>query len=471
MNKSTFNDILKNLREENLAVFAGAGLSKPAGYVNWSELLEPIAEELDLDIDLETDLVTLAQYHVNENMNNRSKINSLLLEEFSRNTDITENHEILSRLPVSTYWTTNYDQLIERSLEQNGKNPDVKYTIEQLAQTKLNRDATVYKMHGDVNHPYDTIITRDDYESYYKDKEPFISGLAGDLITKTFLFIGFSFTDPNLDYILSRVRTTFQNNQRRHYNFLRKVNIKDFENKADYEYKNKKQELFVKDLKRFNIQTIYVDNYDEITDYLRKLEQEVNRRTIFISGSAHEYGKWGREESEQFIHALSREVINFEFKITTGFGLGVGSAVVSGALESIYKDKNQTKDSLILRPFPQNEVGKEMWTQYRKDMINHSGISLFLFGNKKEDNQLKKAGGMVEEFELSKEKGLYIVPVGSTGYVAKSIHEEVIANFEEYYPDYKKNDELYNLLLSIGNEDILEENLINNIISILRVIS
>lgn len=36
--------ILKELEEENVAVFAGAGLSMPAGYVSWEELLKPIAE-------------------------------------------------------------------------------------------------------------------------------------------------------------------------------------------------------------------------------------------------------------------------------------------------------------------------------------------------------------------------------------------------------------------------------------------
>ena len=48
-------DLTKELREENLAIFAGAGLSVPSGFVNWSELLKPIAEELELDIERESD--------------------------------------------------------------------------------------------------------------------------------------------------------------------------------------------------------------------------------------------------------------------------------------------------------------------------------------------------------------------------------------------------------------------------------
>ena len=33
--------LLSDLAEDNLAIFAGAGLSAPAGFVSWTELLRP----------------------------------------------------------------------------------------------------------------------------------------------------------------------------------------------------------------------------------------------------------------------------------------------------------------------------------------------------------------------------------------------------------------------------------------------
>jgi len=54
------------LADQNAAIFAGAGLSIPAGMVNWKELLKDIAADVGLDLDKEDDLVTLAQFHVNE---------------------------------------------------------------------------------------------------------------------------------------------------------------------------------------------------------------------------------------------------------------------------------------------------------------------------------------------------------------------------------------------------------------------
>ena len=41
---SFFRAYLAALREENAAVFAGAGLSIPAGMVDWRELLRDVAE-------------------------------------------------------------------------------------------------------------------------------------------------------------------------------------------------------------------------------------------------------------------------------------------------------------------------------------------------------------------------------------------------------------------------------------------
>ena len=58
--KTMIDRIVKELEENNFAIFAGAGLSSPAGYVNWKELLRPLSQELDFDIDKETDLVSLA---------------------------------------------------------------------------------------------------------------------------------------------------------------------------------------------------------------------------------------------------------------------------------------------------------------------------------------------------------------------------------------------------------------------------
>ncbi|GLR62768.1 SIR2 family protein [Marinospirillum insulare] len=380
-------DVGKELLEENVAVFAGAGMSAGAGFVNWAELLRPIADELGLDVDKENDLVALAQFHCNDNANNRSQLNQRLIEEFSREASETENHKILCRLPIRTYWTTNYDKIIENALDNSGKIADVKYTKEHLSTTKPKRDAVVYKMHGDVDHASQAVLTKDDYERYHVKMDQYLANLKGDLISKTFIFIGFSFTDPNLDYILSRIRVAYEGNQRRHYCFIRGVKQEDAEELADFEYRRRKQDYFVKDLERFNVKTILVDDFSEITELLRRLEQNYKSKTIFISGAAHEYGEMGEHDALKFVYQLSRKLVSQGIRVVSGFGLGVGSSVISGVLEQTFTSpKAKVEDQLILRPFPQSTEGglplSALWSKYREDMINHAGIALFLFGNK-----------------------------------------------------------------------------------------
>ena len=463
-------NFVKEVKENNAAIFAGAGMSVSAGFVDWKTLLKPITEELGLDVAKEDNLVSVAQYHFNEKGQNRHRLNQLLLEEFSRTAEITDNHRILARLPISIYWTTNYDKLIEKAIEGAHKVADVKYTNEQLATTKPKRDAIVYKMHGDVEHSDKAVLTKDDYEKYHIKYAPFITALSGDLVSKTFLFLGFSFTDPNIDYILSRIRTTYTEHQREHYCIMRSVSRPDCESDADYEYKVLKQKLFIGDLKRFNIGTLLIEQYDQITDILKKIESIYKLKTVFISGSAHEYGAMGKDKSEEFIHRLSKTLIIRDYKIVSGFGLGVGSAVINGALEEIYcHGRITTDDQLILRPFPQNQTGAtplpQLWEEYRKDMIPLAGIAIFIFGNKIDGTKVVPANGVRSEFEIAVASGLRVVPVGATGYMAEELWKEVSADLNKYYPDHSS--EFDKNFAEIGDSALKPEALLESVIKLL----
>jgi NAD-dependent SIR2 family protein deacetylase len=448
-------ELSKELEEGNLAIFAGAGFSRDAGFVDWKTLLKPIADDLDLDVEKEWDLVTLAQYHTNINHANRAKLNQLLVTEFSTTVAPTENHRILARLPIGTYWTTNYDKLIESALEANGKIADVKYSVKQLATTRSNRDAVVYKMHGDATHPAEAVLIRDDYERYHIKMQPFITALSGDLVSKTFLFVGFSFTDPNLEYILSRVRIHYGRDQRQHHCILRRAKRYENENLADFEYRQRKEQLFAGELLRVGIKTTFVDEFGEVTEILKAIEDKHKRRTIFISGAAHDYSPWSQAESERFVYELSREINKEKFRVISGFGLGVGSAVISGVLEQTIMDGGRLdSEQLVLRPFPQTQSGErplaELWREYRDTMLNHAGIAIFLFGNKLIDGQIVASNGMQEEFEIARGKGVFTIPIGITGYISRKLWEEVLNDFK--MEDHSRGKDILPLLRALGDE-------------------
>ena len=463
-------EFVNDLTENNAAIFAGAGMSKACGYVSWPELLRDIAEELELSVDKEHDLISLAQYHVNER-GGKAGITKKILQEFSEQAEPSENHEILARLPISTYWTTNYDKLIEDALKRNLKIVDTKYTETQLTWSKPKRDAVVYKMHGDVEHPENAILTKQQYEYYYKTHEHFITQLSSDLISKTFLFIGFSFTDPNLDYVLSRLNTQFGENNRQHYCFIKKQNRADYEEEEIFKYNLRKQELMIGDLKRYKIKALLVDDFAEITAILKEIERRYIKKTVFISGSAEVYGTWDRNQAQSFIHSLSKGIIAEGFRIVNGFGWGVGSAVINGALEAIYeKPDRRSEDQLIIKPFPQFETGDKklevLWEEYRQRMISLAGIALFMFGNKNDkDGKLISAGGVRREFEIALAKGLVPIPIARTGYIADEIYQEINKQPEKYYEGIEW---IIPLITELSSDTLTEAELVTKIIFIIN---
>lgn len=463
----------KAIKDNNAAIFAGAGLSIPVGFVNWKNLLRDIAADLKLDIDKENDLIAIAQYHYNEKGNNRHRLNQLLIDEFTQGTSVTQNHRILASLPIQTYWTTNYDKLIEKAIEEEGKTPDTKITQENLSTNIPRRDAIVYKMHGDVSLPDQAILTKDDYEGYNEKRPLYTTALQGDLVAKTFLFVGFSFDDPNLEYILSRIRILLGQNQRDHYCFFKKINRKDFSTDADFHYAEIKQELKVKDLRRYSINALLIDDYGDITKVLSAIQKKVLRSNIFISGAAKVYDPRTEREALSFVHKLSYSISSKGYKIVSGVGYGIGSAVINGATEYIFSTKyRHLDDALVLRPFPQVVTGtkskEERNLEYRQEMMKHAGIALFIFGNKDDGKgSWKISNGMIEEFELAIKQGVIPLPVGATGYASEELWNKVMAKPSLYYPN---NTELLDAIKKIGDKIKTDEELIAQILKAISIL-
>ena len=74
---------------------------------------------------------------------------------------------------------------------------------------KIGREVAIYKMHGDKDSPDDVVLTKEDYQNYDIDRGIFTRMLSVELIRKSFVFIGFSFNDPNLERILKYCKTNF----------------------------------------------------------------------------------------------------------------------------------------------------------------------------------------------------------------------------------------------------------------------
>lgn len=445
------DNIVQALRNGRLSIFAGAGLSASSGYVNWKKLIKPMSDYLGLNIN--TDLTMIAQYYENECT--REGLNRAILSEFSKVPTKNDNMEILASLPIDTYWTTNYDSIIEDTLREKGKTVDVIYEQIQYKNYTPGRDAVVYKMHGDKNFPDRAVISKTDYELYDVYRSVFSKGLVMELITKTVLFIGFGFADPNLDRFISIVRHTFEKySPPTHYCFMRSVSYEDYldekgnltrQKRIEFEQDKKLQDLKIRSMKGYGIHTILVDDFTQITAMLNYIRDKYTLNKVFISGAldpndSHNYGchfdkpyNINFKNGEWFIMQLSKRIIDDGYDIVNGFGVGIGNYVVSGAYMggvqrggSDYVSKHLTIQPLI--SVEQQESDKK--DEVRRKLIRDCGTVIFLFGKTLyEDNNSKKdeldKDGTYREYEIAVKEVKNVIPVGATGLTSRYIYNEV----------------------------------------------
>ena len=296
----------KSLELGSAAAFIGAGLSRRAGYPDWRTLLADIARELGLDIEVEHDLAGVAQYSLNKAIGKRTNLTKLIIDSFPPKSDAPEPFRILARLPVRHVWTTNYDRLAEVAWAQERKLLDVKSRNGDLSVDKPWAHAVLYKMHGSVDHPSEVVIAKDDYELYRRVRPGFLQVLTGQLVSKQLLFLGFSFTDPNIAYLFATIREAFQENGPEHYAIVRRPKkYGDSYSKKRLEIDKVRHALWVEDLQRYGIQCVEVNEYEKVDEILRAIELRLAGRSVFVSGSLPDSAEL---DQRRYIEGIAREV-------------------------------------------------------------------------------------------------------------------------------------------------------------------
>ncbi len=461
-------DFSKAILSDEAALFIGAGMSVGAGFVDWRGMLRDIATDLELNVDEEHDLIALAQYEYNRN-DNRSRLDRKIVEEFRDRAILSNSHRWIARLPIDTIWTTNYDTLLEQAYADAAKTVDVKHRKADLLHRLPHSDVTLFKMHGDVNHADEAVLIKDDYERYEAKRGLFTSRLQGDLTWRHFLFLGFSFTDPNIDYVFSRLRCLLEEkakNQPPRYCILRgpkapKRGEKDYAKlKAQYKRDVRHLPHRVADLGRFNIDVVLVREYSEIEDILKRLSLLVSARSIFVSGSAHEYSPVNRDKMESFCRKLGGEIIKRGFNLVSGFGLGIAGSCIIGAHEQTRRENSgRIGQRLRLHPFPQtfkNDAERQqIYAEIRRELVQESGVSIFIAGNRldRATGNIVIADGVLEEFALAKEHSHICIPVPATGGAAARIWNEMQPQLAKYFGSARVKGEFSTLADPAKSED------------------
>lgn len=206
---------------------------------------------------------------------------------------------------------------------------------------------------------------------------------------------------------------------------------------------------------------------------LSAIRKKVLRSSIFISGAAQIYEPKTEKAALSFIHKLSFGIASKGYKIVSGVGYGIGSAVINGASEYIFSTNyRHLDDGLVLHPFPQVVTGtkskEERNLEYRDEIISHAGLALFVFGNKlNEKGEVVPSDGMFKEFEIAVRNGVVPIPVGATGYASQTLWEEVVKEPLKYYPN---NADLLDAIKQVGNTSLSEDELTTQILIAISIL-
>ncbi len=267
---------LKRLISENKVIpFVGAGVSKDVKdkdgkrvFVNWKELLEILNEKV-----LEEPTKNYIKYCIDTNKIDYLQIADMLEKELTPNEfnktlkeifDIDFNKINTSTLELAkTIWelnckliiTTNYDKVLEISLDTTPEIWDIESAHEQGASL---RDgiikSTIWHLHGHIDNINNTILTSQKYNELYTEDstnsryKSALETLRTTINTKSLLFIGFSLDDEFVVNQLNRTIEIFGGNSHEHYVLCKKGSNSNTLNKniKVIEYENHGQPLIDK---------------------------------------------------------------------------------------------------------------------------------------------------------------------------------------------------------------------------------
>jgi hypothetical protein len=127
--------------------------------------------------------------------------------EFAVDRWITPSHNELVGLELPLLFTTNYDDLIERAYVHHGRTLTVSSTAQEFVEhLRPKPEHHLVKIHGSIDNTATVVLTRDDYARARIARKRIYEHLKFDIEQATYLFVGFSLSDPNINILLDDAR-------------------------------------------------------------------------------------------------------------------------------------------------------------------------------------------------------------------------------------------------------------------------
>ncbi|KAJ9110845.1 hypothetical protein QFC19_001354 [Naganishia cerealis] len=448
-------------------------------------------KEIGLNEDVEKDPLRLADYVELSSDDGRNKLYTCLAEELGQDKERKNSKaiKILSEIPINALWTTNFDTIIERTYENQERKLRALTVNKSILERSDGDFALLYKMHGSIEKDKKDriVISRSDYDRFAQNKGGFQTMLQSDLISKHFLFLGFSFTDPDLHHILTITAETVRDPEYHHA--PRHLAVMKRPSQAASAATKRQHELFLNLLQRsYGIDTIEVGDHKQVPGVLKAIKDYVFMDRILVSGSFpvdtvhNDRVERQRKRVEELSVSIGRLIAEKRDDrprtLVSGFGLTVGLNTIAGNSGYHYQagtpDPQRYQD---IRPFPHGVVDislpltcsagasakevagaplsrEEVFTRHRQALIKGVGVGIFIGGWKKNDEgKAIEAPGVEEEYQLLCEAGIVPLPIGSSGGMAKRLWQRFKDEDYGQYHAFFNTDDMKSHYEALGKEN------------------
>lgn len=393
------------------SLFVGAGLSMDAGLPGWEGLLTELAERADVPTSL-ADLPLVADYIEHEPSVGRGALEHHLLAQLHGVGEPTEGHRLVAELPVREVWTTNYDRLLELAM------PDAHtVTRDDDAQLADSSGRSVIKMHGSLPvsrgrpWPARPVITRGDYERYPTDHPRTWTRLRATYLTTTMLFLGFSFTDPNIEVLLRLARLAGTASKDRHLTVLRRPTD---------EGERRLHDLRVADLERSGIAVHEIDDFNQLAPLLRAIIRRSQPPRCFVAGSGDNLEPWCKAMADKIAPHRDWQLVSLGGPAgwrTTRRVAALRRAEGTYAPEDLLLYFRQLSNASA--PPLDDRAGTAIYSDLEREplvtsVLDQCRAMLVLGGSER----------TTEEVAWARERGLGVVPVAASGGAARAAWED-----------------------------------------------
>lgn len=252
MSNNYLKEIINSNKQNRLAIFVGAGVSKTSNNASvsmpdWNELIKKLKDELgfsESNYKNENDNLRIAQlYYINFG---KKAYYDNIIKYITDSANPSSVHKQIFSLYPNCIITTNWDTLLERTNDDNG------YAYELIRNDKELLKATspykIIKMHGDFKLK-NIVFKESDYLEYQTNFPLLENFIKSVLCTHTTLFLGYSYNDINLKQIINWINASSKSSPPMY--FFTSVY-------------NKNQEQY---LESFGMKTIYYQNDNNIDDF------------------------------------------------------------------------------------------------------------------------------------------------------------------------------------------------------------